>query len=119
MNWGTFISPPAACGKPKRSFRLRRQAFLTPGAFDSLGDIAMRQGQRDAAEHAYRQAVGLDEFDFRGHFGLAAILAAKGRKAEAADQYRAGLSVDPHNQEAQAALQRLTANSPHGKTPKP
>ena len=30
MNWGTFISLPAACGKPKSSSRLRRQAFPTP-----------------------------------------------------------------------------------------
>jgi len=88
-------------------------------AMDSLGDIAIRQGWRDAAEQDYRQAIGLDEFDFRGHFGLAAILAAEGRAAEAADQYRAGLSVDPRNQEAQAALQRLTSNPPHAKTPNP
>ncbi len=88
-------------------------------AIDSLGDIAIREGWRYAAEQDYRQAIGLDEFDFRGHFGLAAILAAEGRAAEAADQYRAGLSVDPRDQEAQAALQRLTSNSPHAKRPNP
>ncbi len=100
-------------------FQASAASIPNPGAFDSLGDIAMRQGRRDAAEQDYRQAIGLDGFDPRGHFGLAAILEAKGRGAEAADQYRAGLSVDPRNQEAQAALQRLTSNSPHAKTPKP
>ncbi|MFZ0962164.1 MAG: tetratricopeptide repeat protein [Terriglobia bacterium] len=89
------------------------------GAFDALGDIAVREGRSDAAEQDYRQAIGLDEFDFHAHFGLAAILAAKGRSAEAADQYRAGLSVDPRNQQAQAALKQLTSSSPHAKTPNP
>ena len=84
-------------------------------AFDSLGDIALHQGHRDAAEQAYRQAIGLDAFDYRGHFGLAAILEAQGHTTEAAENYRAGLKVDPLNKEAQAALQRLSATSPHAK----
>ena len=88
-------------------------------AFDSLGDIAVSEGQPDIAEQDYRRAIGLEQFDPGGHFGLAAILDAKGRAAEAVDQYRAGLSVDPRNQEAQAALQRLTSNLSNAKTPKP
>lgn len=88
-------------------------------AFDALGDIAVLDGQTDVAEQNYRRAIGLEQFDPHGHFGLAAILDAKGRAAEAADQYRAGLSVDPRNREALAALQRLTANSSNAKTSKP
>ncbi len=88
-------------------------------AFDALGEIALRRGDRAAAEVDFRQAVNLDGFDFRGRFGLAAILAAQGRNAEAAEQYRAGLSVDPQNQQARAALARLTANSSHVKEQKP
>jgi tetratricopeptide (TPR) repeat protein len=86
-------------------------------AMDSLGDISMRRGERYAAEQDYRQAIGLDDFDWHAHFGLAAILEAQGRAAQAAEQYRAGLNVNPRHQEAQAALQRLTANSPHAKSP--
>lgn len=100
-------------------FQVSAANIPNPGAYDSLGDIALRQGQHVAAERDYRQAIGLDEFDSRGHFGLAAILAAEGRAAEAAKQYRAGLSVDPRNEEAQAALQRLTAHSSHANTPNP
>jgi Tfp pilus assembly protein PilF len=100
-------------------FQASEASIPNTEAMDSLGDIALRQGRRDAAEQDYRQAIGLDEFDPRGHFGLAGILEGKGRSAEAAEQYHAGLSVDPLNYEAQAALQRLTANSPHAKTPNP
>ena len=88
-------------------------------AFDGLGEIAARQGHRDLAEADYRRAIGLDEFDSRGHFGLAAILDAEGRAAEAADQYRAGLGVNPLNREAKAALDRLSESQPHGNVPKP
>ena len=101
-----------------KQFQVSAANVPNPGAYDSLGDIALRQGQHVAAERDYRQAIGLDEFD-SGHFGLAAILAAEGRAAEAAKQYRAGLSVDPRNEEAQAALQRLTAHSSHANTPNP
>jgi Tfp pilus assembly protein PilF len=88
------------------------------GAIDSLGDIALRQGRSDAAEREYRQAIALDEFDPRGHFGLAGILEAQGKEPEAVAEYRAGSNVDPLNQEAQAALKRITAKLHDAKTPK-
>ena len=116
---GNFYLTAGRLREAKEQFQASAANIATPAAFDSLGEIAMRQGQRTAAERAYRQAVSLDQFDFRGRFGLAAILDGEGRTAEAADQYRAGLSVDPRNREAEAALQRLTSNLPHGKTPNP
>lgn len=111
--------PPGRLPDAEAQFKASAASIPSPGAFDSLGDIALRQGRRAAAEQAYRQAVGLDEFDSRGHFGLAAILAAKGRPAEAEDHYLTGLRVDPHNEEALAALQRLISNSPYAKPPIP
>ncbi len=88
-------------------------------AFDALGLIADRLGDRAAAERDFRQAVDLDGFDFTARFGLGAELAAEGRNTEAAEQYRAGLSADPGDQQAQAALARLTANSSHGNPSNP
>ena len=100
-------------------FQASVASIPNPAAFDSLGEIAMRQGDHAAAEQAYRQAIGLDEYDSCGHFGLAVILAGQGRAAEAAEQYRAVLSVDPRNHAAQAALQRVTSNLSHAKSPNP
>jgi Tfp pilus assembly protein PilF len=116
---GKFYLTAGRLAEAKAQFQASVASIANGEAFDCLGDIAARQRDRAAAEQAYRQAIGLDQFDYRGHFGLAAILAAQGRTGEAADQYRAGLSLDPHNQEAQAALQRLTSDSPHAKTPNP
>jgi tetratricopeptide (TPR) repeat protein len=116
---GNFYFTAGRLPEAAAQFRASAANIPNAGAYDSLGDIALRQGRQDAAEQSYRLAIGVDEFDPRGHFALAAILAASGRTSEAADHYRAGLSVDPRNQEAQAALARLTTNSPHAKTPNP
>jgi tetratricopeptide (TPR) repeat protein len=116
---GNFYFTSGRLPEAAAQFQASAANIPNSGAYDSLADIALREGKRDAAEQNYRQAIGVNEFDPRGHFGLAAILAMSGRTAEAADHYRAGLSVDPRNQEAQAALARLTTNSPHAKTPNP
>jgi tetratricopeptide (TPR) repeat protein len=99
-------------------FQASAASIPNAAAVDSLGDIAVRQGRSDAAERDYRQAIALDEFDPRGHFGLAAILEAQGHESEALTEYRAGLSVDPLNQEAQAALQRITGKLHDAKAPR-
>jgi Tfp pilus assembly protein PilF len=116
---GHFYLTADRLPEAEAQFQASAASIPNSSAFDSLGDIAVRQGRRDAAEPAYRQSIGLDEFDFHAHFGLAAILEAQGRTAEAADQYRAGLNADPRNPQALAALQRLTSNSPHVNAPKP
>jgi tetratricopeptide (TPR) repeat protein len=116
---GNFYFTSGRLPEAAAQFQASAANIPNAGAYDSLADIALREGKRDAAEQNYRQAIGVDDFDPRGHFGLAAILAASGRTSEAADHYRAGLSVDPRNQKAQAALARLTTNSPHVNIPKP
>jgi len=100
-------------------FQASMASIPTAAASDSLGDIALRRGQRDVAEKDYKQAIELDEFDPRGHFALAAILEAQDNSPGAVAEYRAGLNVDPLNQQAQAAVKRLTANIPHANTSKP
>jgi Tfp pilus assembly protein PilF len=89
------------------------------GAFDSLGAIESRLGHRDTAARAFQQAIALDALDSRAHFGLAAIFEAEGRAAQAAEQYQAGLSSDPLNPEAKAALRRLKSGSLHGDSSQP
>jgi tetratricopeptide (TPR) repeat protein len=116
---GSFYLTAGRLGEAEAQFQASAASIPNVGAYDSLGDVALRQGRRDAAEQDYRQAIGLEEFDYRGHFGLAALLEAQGRDAEAADHYRAGLSVDPRNPQAQAALQRLTTHLTHAKPQSP
>ena len=76
-------------------------------AWDSLGEIYSRWNRPQDAERAFRQAVSLDAFDSRAHFGLGSVLETEGRPAEALKEYEAGLLTDPRNAEAAAALKRL------------
>ena len=116
---GKFYFDAGRWQEAEAQFQASVVSIPNSAAFDSLGDIALKQGRRDAAEQAYRQALALDDVDYRAHFGLAAILEAQGHIGAAVDHYRAGLSLYPHNPEAQAALQRLTSNSRHDQTPNP
>jgi Tfp pilus assembly protein PilF len=116
---GSFYFAAGRLGDAAAQYQASVASIPNPRAYDALGDIAALQGQPEASERAYCQAIRLDEFDARGHFGLAAIFAAKGQVKEAVGQYRAGLSVDPRNSQAQIALQRLTSNSSHANSPNP
>jgi tetratricopeptide (TPR) repeat protein len=79
----------------------------TVQAWNSLGEIYSRWDRRQDAEYAFRQALALDAFDSRPHFGLGAILEAEGRNNEALREYEAGLQTDPRNAAALEALARL------------
>jgi tetratricopeptide (TPR) repeat protein len=79
-------------------------------AYDSLGDIYARRGRPEQSERAFKQAMALDDFDSRAHFGLAALYVTAGRNAEAVREYQAGLRTDPANPQALAALRQLRSH---------
>jgi protein O-mannosyl-transferase len=116
---GAFYLASGRLPEAEEQFQASAASIANAGAFDALGDIAVRQGRADDAVKDYRQAINLDDVDWHGHFGLADIFAVRGRTQEAVDEYRAGLNLNPNDQKAQAALARLTSNSPHANTPKP
>jgi protein O-mannosyl-transferase len=76
-------------------------------AWNSLGDIYSRWHRWQDAERAFRQALALDAFESRAHFGLGAVLEAEGRNIEALQEYTAGLQTDPMNPTALEAVERL------------
>ena len=76
-------------------------------AWNSLGDIYSRWHRWQDAERAFRQALALDAFESRAHFGLGAVLEADGRNIEALQEYTAGLQTDPRNPTALEAVERL------------
>jgi Tfp pilus assembly protein PilF len=76
-------------------------------AWNSLGDIYSHWHRWQDAERAFRQALALDAFESRAHFGLGAVLEAEGRNIEALQEYTAGLQTDPRNPTALEAVERL------------
>ncbi|MGB7590457.1 MAG: tetratricopeptide repeat protein [Terriglobia bacterium] len=88
-------------------FRSSISSGGTTQAWNSLGEIYSRWNRRQDAEHAFRQALALDPFDSRAHFGLGAVLEAQGRTNEALNEYEAGLQTDPRNPVALESVKRL------------
>jgi tetratricopeptide (TPR) repeat protein len=91
----------------EQQFRSSVSSGGTTQAWISLGEIYSRWNRRQDAEHAFRQALALDPFDSRAHFGLAAALEAEGRTRDALNEYVAGLQTDPRNPGALESVERL------------
>jgi len=96
-------------------FRSSVSSGGTTQAWNSLGEIYSRWNRWQDAEHAFRQAVALDPFDSRAHFGLGAVLEAQGRTKEALNEYEAGLQTDPRNPIALESVERLKKSLPTNK----
>jgi tetratricopeptide (TPR) repeat protein len=91
----------------EEQFRSSVSSGGTTQAWISLGEIYSRWNRWQDAEHAFRQALALDTFDSRAHFGLGAVLEAEGRTNEALKEYVAGLQTDPRNAGALESVERL------------
>ena len=91
----------------EEQFRSSVSSGGTVQAWNSLGEIYSRWNRWRDAEHAFRQALALDPFDSRVHFGLGGALQAQGRTNEALKEYEAGLQTDPRNPVALEAVERL------------
>jgi tetratricopeptide (TPR) repeat protein len=99
----------------EQEYRLSVSSGGTTQAWDSLGEIYSRWNRKQDAEHAFRQALALDTFDSRAHFGLGAALEAQGQTREALNEYEAGLQTDPRNPGALESVQRLRFASLHSR----
>ena len=111
-----FYFDTGRLAEAEQQFRSSISSGATTQAWNSLGEIYSRWNRRQDAEHAFRQAVALDTFDSRAHFGLGAVLEAQGRTNEALNEYEAGLQTDPRNPVALESVKRLK-NLLHGVIP--
>ncbi|MGO9273607.1 MAG: tetratricopeptide repeat protein [Terriglobia bacterium] len=67
------------------------------------------------AESDFRKAAALDPHDSRPHFVLGYFYGEMGRTDEAIKEYTIGFKMDPDNQDARAAFQKLKAHDPDGR----
>jgi tetratricopeptide (TPR) repeat protein len=104
---GKFYFDAGKFLEAEQQFRSSVSSGGTTLAWDSLGEIYSRWNRSQDAEHAFRQAVALDPFDSRAHFGLAVVLEAQGRTSEALHEYEAGLQTDTRNPVALESVERL------------
>jgi protein O-mannosyl-transferase len=88
-------------------------------AYDHLGYIFLRWGDRDQAERAFQAALSLNPADSSAHFSLGSIYAASGRREQAIREYLAGLESDPQDTGALEALEKLRNQATGSHSSKP
>ncbi len=103
----------------EEQFRQSTEIESNVAAYDHLGYIYLRRGNRERAERAFKAALMVNASDSRAHFSLGAIYVDAGRYAEAEREYLAGLETDPYDPEALAALQKLRHQFSDANSPKP
>jgi tetratricopeptide (TPR) repeat protein len=106
---GTLLLEAGRVEEAEEQFRLSLKTQPNPSAYFGLGEVDRRRGNWGGAERAFQSAVSLDAGDSQAHFKLAGLYESQGRKEEALKEYQAGLKSDPGNSEAQAAVQKLSA----------
>lgn len=65
----------------------------------NLGNFAVQKQDWATAEKLYKRALELDKNNFEAHAGYAQMLHLSGRKAEALDEYRAAVILNPNSPE--------------------
>ena len=94
-------------GEAEQQFRQSLQCEPNLAAFDNLGYIYARWGNRDRAEKAFKAALVIKSTDSHAHFNLGLIYASTGRNAQAVEELQAALAADPRNPEILSALEKL------------
>ncbi len=84
-------------------------------AYDALGKLLMQRNDRPAAEEMFLRSIALNPADTGARLALAELYVADGRIAEAFEQYREVLKIDPQNFDARQAFEKLskTHDPPH------
>lgn len=114
LELGELLLDEGRVAEAASEFQASLRAAPTASAYDDLGEAELRLKNAEAAQSAWRAAVGLNRFDSRARFDLGALYRARGRRHEALDEYRAGLVTDPRNPDALAAISALLS-PPGGK----
>lgn len=73
---------------------------LNPRAYNSLGNIVLKEGDPDRALELFRRAIAVSPRYQAGHYNLANLLAARGETASAIEYYRETLEINPEAVEA-------------------
>jgi tetratricopeptide (TPR) repeat protein len=77
-------------------------------AYEYLGDLLCRTGKSVEAEIAYREAVKLEPRAASVHYSLGVLLAGLERRAEAIQEVRRALELQPEDAAAKEYLRKLT-----------
>ena len=101
---GELYSAAGRLREAEEQFQKSAQSEPNWTAYDGLGAIYQRWGDRARAQRAFESAAAVNPFDSVARFQLGKLHLEAGRCQEALREYQAGLTTDPSNTEAKAAV---------------
>lgn len=104
---GKFYAKQGRVKEAEEQFRASVAAQPNGEALDGLGDALLQQGRRDEAAAAWSKAVELEPFDEHARLQLGQVYHAQGRHADAEEQFRVVLLLDPRNEIALAGMRDI------------
>jgi tetratricopeptide (TPR) repeat protein len=104
---GKFYFEAGNLAEAAVQYRASIDSLPNEEAWDTLGDIYLREGAPGKAEEAWREALQLSTFDGHAHVSLGNVYFTSGREAEAEKEYRIVLVLDPNNADALRAMRKL------------
>jgi tetratricopeptide (TPR) repeat protein len=104
---GKFYFDAGNLAEAAVQYRASIDSLPNEEAWDTLGDIYLREGAPGKAEEAWREALQLSTFDGHAHVSLGNVYFTSGREAEAEKEYRIVLVLDPNNADALRAMRKL------------
>jgi Tfp pilus assembly protein PilF len=104
---GSFYQKQNRPTDAEEQFRASADAQPTPDAFNGLGDVLLEQGRQGEAAAAWAKVTELMPFDEHARLQLGQVYYAQGRRADAEEQFRVVLLLDPKNRTAHAGMHEI------------
>ena len=104
---GAFYQSAGRVSEAEEQFRESLDAGPTIEAWNGLGDVLLVLGRKDDAATAWRNVVELSAFDEHARVQLGQLYQSQGRDAEAEEQYKVVLLLDPRNEAALSGMHRI------------
>jgi len=104
---GAFYQSAGRVNEAEEQFRASLDAGSTIEAWNGLGDVLLVQSRREDAATAWRNVVELSPFDEHARLQLGQLYQSQGRRAEAEEQYKVVLLLDPRNEAALSGMHRI------------
>ena len=104
---GSFYQKQGRKIEAEEQFRASADAQPTVEAWNGLGDVLLLQGHQDQAAAAWAKVTDLMPFDEHARLQLGQVYHAQGRRADAEEQFRVVLLLDPKNEIARAGMHEI------------
>ncbi len=112
---GAYYFARARYRDAAEQFRRSIDSVPTSKAYLGEGLAYLQMGEPEQAESDFKKAAAVDPYDSRPHFVLGYFYGEMSRTNEAIEEYTIGFKMDPDNQDARMAFQKLKEHDPEGR----